>query len=214
MNTRTPTAFLVDDEPSVLKALSRLLRSAGINVATFESAREFLEQYDPNAPGCLVVDSAMPEIDGLDFQRALSAKGCTLPFIFLTGKADVPTSVTAMKRGAVDLLTKPANDTDLLATIRTAFETDRLTRQLQKDNAARAGQLDLLTPREREVFEHVVLGKLNKQIAADLGTAQKAIKVHRSRVMEKLKADSAADLVRLSERLNSSKSALFGSKRS
>ena len=194
-----PTVFLVDDEASVLKALSRLLRSADLNVETFGSPQEFLQRYDPSAPGCLVLDVAMPGLNGLDLQKALAAKGVELPIIFLTGQGDIPMSVEAMKQGAVDFLTKPTDDEDLLAAIRAGIEKDRANRQAGAERSKIQQQLARLTPREREVLHHIIAGKLNKQVAADLGVVEKTIKVHRARVMKKMNVRSLAELVRVAE---------------
>ena len=200
MNERVPTVYAVDDEPGTLKAIARLLRAAGWSVVAFASAREFLEKLDPAAPGCLVLDLSMPEMTGLEVQQALQARRCALPIVFLTGRADVPTSVKAMKRGAADFLTKPVDEKDLLAAVGRAVERGAAARKDRAEVAAIAERIATLTPREREVLEHVISGRLNKQIGADLGTAEKTIKVHRGRVMEKMKAASVADLVRLAER--------------
>ena len=200
MSRREPTIYAVDDEPATLKAIARLLRAAGWSVAAFASPREFLEKLDPAAPGCLVLDLSMPEMTGLEVQQALDVRRCALPIVFLTGRADVPTSVKAMKRGASDFLTKPVDEEDLLAAVCRAVERDADARKDRAEVAAIEMRLAALTPREREVFEHVISGKLNKQIAADLGTAEKTIKVHRGRVMAKLEAASVADLVRLAQR--------------
>jgi RNA polymerase sigma factor (sigma-70 family) len=194
-----PTVFLVDDEASVLKALSRLLRSAGLNVETFRSPQEFLHRYDPHVPGCLVLDVAMPGLNGLDLQRTLADKGTELPIIFLTGRGDIPMSVQAMKQGAVDFLTKPTNDEDLLAAIRAGIEKDRANRQAGAERSKIQQQLATLTPREREVLHHIIAGKLNKQVAAELGIVEKTIKVHRARVMKKMNVQSLAELVRVAE---------------
>ena len=194
-----PTVFLVDDEASVLKALSRLLRSAGLNTETFRSPEEFLQHYDTHAPGCLVLDVAMPGLNGLDLQRALADKGSELPIIFLTARGDIPMSVQAMKQGAVDFLTKPANDEDLLAAIRAAIDKDRASRRAGAERSRIQQQLARLTPREREVLHHIIAGKLNKQVAADLGIVEKTIKVHRARVMKKMNVRSLAELVRVAE---------------
>ena len=196
----TPTVFVVDDDPAVRQSLSRLLRSAQLEVATFGSAQEFLERHDPRAPGCLLLDVSMPGLNGLDLQAALSARGSEIPIVFLTGHGDVPTSVRAMKRGATDFLTKPANDDDLLEAIRVAIRKDAAQRQARAELDDILRRLATLTPREREVLAHVVSGRLNKQIAGDLGTVEKTIKVHRARVMEKMRAHSVADLVRMAER--------------
>jgi FixJ family two-component response regulator len=195
-----PTVFIVDDDPAVSKSLSRLLRSARLACATFSSPREFLDHYDPDVPGCLVLDVAMPGLNGLELQQALIASGHELPIIFLTGHGDIPMTVQAMKRGAVDFLTKPVNDENLLKAIRVAIEKDRVQRHSRTEVAEIRKRLVTLTPREREVMEHVITGQLNKQIAADLGTVEKTIKVHRARVMEKMKVQSVAELVRLAER--------------
>jgi FixJ family two-component response regulator len=190
----------VDDDPAVLKSLSRLLRSAGLATAAFSSPREFLDRYDPKLPGCLVLDVAMPGLNGLELQQALLAQGHELQIIFLTGHGDIPMSVEAMKRGALDFLTKPVNDDDLLRAIQAALEKNQIARQDRAELDSILERLATLTPREREVLVHVVSGQLNKQIAGDLGTVEKTIKVHRSRVMEKMKVQSLAELVRLAER--------------
>ena len=200
MSTAEPTVFVVDDDPAVLKSLSRLLRSARLDVATFSSPREFLERHDLSTPGCIVLDVAMPGLNGLELQEALTAKGSELPIIFLTGHGDIPMSVQAMKRGALDFLTKPVHDEDLLKAVHVAIEKDRLQRQTRAEVTEIQQRLATLTPREREVMEHVISGQLNKQTAADLGTVEKTIKVHRARVMEKMQVQSLAELVRLAER--------------
>jgi RNA polymerase sigma factor (sigma-70 family) len=196
----SPTVFLVDDDAAVRKAVSRLLRSARIAVAGFASPREFLAQYDPNTPGCLVLDISMPGFDGLQLQTALGEKGCILPIIFLTGHGDVSKSVQAMKGGAFDFLTKPMNAKNLLPAIRAAIEKDAVARQEQAQLSEICARLDTLTPREREVLEHVVAGKLNKQIADDLAITEATVKMHRARVMAKMKMQSVAELARLMER--------------
>ena len=199
MNYARPTVFVVDDDPAVLKSLSRLLRSARLDAATFSTPREFLERHDPSAPGCLVLDVAMPGLNGLELQEALTAMGSELPIIFLTGHGDIPMSVQAMKRGAVDFLTKPVNDEDLLKAVRAAIEKDSVARRARAELEEIQQRLATLTPREREVLEHVIAGQLNKQTAADLGTVEKTIKVHRARVMEKMKVQSVAELVHLAD---------------
>ena len=200
MMTPSPTVFIVDDDSAVLKSLARLLRSARLNVMAFGSPQEFLERHDPRAPGCLVLDLAMPGLNGLELQAALTVKGSAIPIIFLTGHGNIPASVQAMKRGALDFLTKPVNDDDLLQAVQAAIEKDRLARIARAELEDIQARLDSLTPREREVLTHVVSGQLNKQTAADLGTVEKTIKVHRGRVMEKMKVQSVAELVRLAER--------------
>ncbi len=196
----SPTVFVVDDYAPVRSAVSRLLRAAGFAVAAFASPEEFLAQYDPHTPGCLVLDLDMPAVHGLELQRILATKGSVLPIIFLTGHGDIPKSVQAMKRGASDFLTKPVNDKDLLAAVRVAIERDALARREQAKLSEICARLDTLTPREREVLEHVVAGKLNKRIAGDLGVTEATIKMHRARVMAKMKVQAVADLVRLAER--------------
>lgn len=199
MTPATPTVFIVDDDSAVLKSLSRLMRSAKHAALTFSSPQAFLDQHDPHKPGCLVLDVAMPGLDGLQLQQALITRGSEIPIIFLTGHGDIPMSVRAMKRGAIDFLTKPVNDEDLLKAIRLAFKTDHVNRQAQAERRGIEQKLAALTPREREVLEHVIAGQLNKQIADDLGIVEKTIKVHRGRVMEKLKVHSVAELVHLCE---------------
>ena len=196
----SPTVFIIDDDAAVRKAVSRLLRSAGIAVAVFALPREFLAQYDPDMPGCLVLDLAMPDINGLQLQTTLSKKGCTLPIIFLTGHGDVSKSVQAMKQGAFDFLSKPAKDKDLLTAVRAAIERDTVARREHAKLSEIRARVDTLTPREREVLEHVVSGKLNKQIAGDLGITEATVKMHRARVMAKMKVQSVAELARLTER--------------
>ncbi len=200
MNNTEPTVFVVDDDPAVLSSLSRLLRSAQLKVLAFASPQEFLDQHDPYAPGCLILDIAMPDLDGLELQAALTQIGSSIPIIFLTGHGNVPASVQAMKSGALDFLSKPVDERDLLSTIHIAIEKDRIARQMRVEIDEILERLKTLTPREREVLTHVVSGQLNKQIAYDLGTVEKTIKVHRARVMEKMKVNSVADLVRLYER--------------
>jgi RNA polymerase sigma factor (sigma-70 family) len=194
-----PTVFLVDDEASVLKALARLLRSAGLNVKTYGSSQEFLQLHDPHAPGCLVLDVAMPGLNGLDLQRALAAKGTELPIIFLTGRGDIPMSVAAMKQGAVDFLTKPTNDEDLLAAIRAGIRKDRANRHAEAERSRMQHRLATLTPREREVLRYIIAGRPNKQVAADLGIVEKTVKVHRARILKKMNVHSLAELVRMAE---------------
>ena len=196
----SPTVFVVDDYAPVRSSISRLLRAAGFAVAAFASAEEFLAQYNPHIPGCLVLDLAMPAVNGLELQRILAETGSVLPIIFLTSHGDIAKSVQAMKHGASDFLTKPVNDEDLLAAIRVAIEKDRALRREQTELSEIRARLATLTPREREVLEYVVAGKLNKQIASDLGTVEQTIKVHRAHVMQKMRVQSVAELVRLTER--------------
>jgi FixJ family two-component response regulator len=191
------TVFLVDDEPAVVKAMSRLLRTRGYSVCAYTSSRDFLAHHDPAIPGCALFDVSMPDLDGLELQQALTGEGTGRPVIFMTGKGDVPTSVRAMKAGAIDFLTKPVTDMEIFAALARAEMQDADIRQTQTERAAIEEKIATLTPREREVLSHVVAGRLNKQIAGDLGTVEKTIKVHRSRVMAKLGVRSVADLVRL-----------------
>lgn len=200
MTPPTPTVSLVDDDASVLRAIGRLVRSAGLSVATFGSPQKFLDQQNPDAPGCLVLDMSMPGLNGLELQQVLARAGNRLPIIFLTGHGDNPMSVRAMKSGALDFLSKPCADEELLAAIRLALSRDQRSRLERAEVRALAERFATLTPREHEVMLGVVAGQLNKQIAADLGTVEKTIKVHRARVMEKLGVTSVADLVRLTER--------------
>lgn len=201
MSNTTPTVFLVDDEAPVRRAVSRLLRAENFTVDAYASSEEFLKEADFKSPGCLLLDMAMPGLTGLDLQRELAARDCHLPIIFLTGRADVPMTVKAMKHGAADFLTKPVEDAVLLTAIRNALEKDRIERKRRLETADLRACLATLTPREREVLDQIVLGRLNKQVAADLGAAEKTIKVHRARVMDKMQVSSIAELARLIERL-------------
>lgn len=198
-----PTVFLVDDDPSVRKALTRLIKSAGYEAQAFASARDFLDYWRGADEGacCVVLDVRMPGLSGLDLQHELQAANTLLPIIFITGHGDIPMSVRAMKDGAVDFLPKPVNDRDLLEAIKQALaRADRdCTERRELEDVQR--RLENLTPREREVMTFVVRGLLNKQIAFELGTVEKTIKVHRARVMEKMQVDSLADLVRLAEKV-------------
>jgi len=200
MTDPQPTIFIVDDDRSVLKAVSRLLRAAGFNVIGSASPQRFLESCDRTAHGCVVLDLAMPDLNGLQLQEALEAKGALLPIVFLSGRGDIPASVRAMKHGAVDFLTKPVDGDKLLKAVRAAVSLDATARHARAEVAEIRRRLGTLTPREYEVFEHVVLGKLNKETAAELGTVEKTIKVHRGRVMEKMQVRSVAELVHLAER--------------
>jgi FixJ family two-component response regulator len=200
MSAAQPTVFVIDDYAPVRNAISRLLRAAGFAVAAFPSADAFLAQYDPGAWGCLVLDLAMPAVSGLELQDILAQTGSLLPIIFLTAHGSIPQSVQAMKHGASDFLTKPVNDEDLLAAVRTAIEKHRAIRQEQTELSEIRARLATLTPREREVLEYVVAGKLNKQIAGDLGTVEQTIKIHRAHVMQKMRVRSVAELVRLTQR--------------
>jgi FixJ family two-component response regulator len=195
--------YLVDDDALFRRAVSRLLHYAGFQVLAFASPAEFLSACPADADGCVVLDMAMPELTGLDIQQALAARKSSLPIVFLTGRADVPMTVQAMKHGAADFLTKPVNDSDLIAAVRTALEKGRIARQTRAELAEIQARLASLTPREREVLEHVVSGQLNKQIAGDLGTCEDTVKVHRGRVMRKMGVASVAELARIFERARS-----------
>jgi len=201
VNSDTALVYVVDDDASVRTAIGRLLRSVGLEIQLFASATEFLAFARPERPGCVVLDVRMPRLSGLDLQKELAAAGATLPIIFVTGHADVPMSVRAMKAGAVDFLPKPFHDQDLLDAVQRAIAADRERRRRESGLAAIRGVYETLTPREREVLSYVVSGALNKQIAGSLGTSEKTIKVHRARIMDKMGAESLADLVRLAGRL-------------
>ena len=190
------TVFVVDDDPDVRQALARLLESAGWRVATFSSAERFLEAA-ADANGCVVLDLAMPGLNGLELQQALEARGSVLPIVFLTGRGNVASSVQAMKRGAVDFLEKPVDDERLLAVVSDALTRHRELRAARDQQDRISAHLQLLTVRERQVLEMIVAGRLNKQIAAELGTAEKTIKFHRANVMHKMGVRTLADLVKI-----------------
>lgn len=202
MDQQRPKIFVVDDDESVREALGSLIRSAGLNVETFASAHEFLSRRRADEPGCLVLDVRLPGLSGLDLQQRLAEINIETPIIFITGHGDIPMSVRAMKAGAVEFLTKPFRDEDLLAAIHEAIRRDGSVRRRQAEIAELRERYESLTAREREVMDLVVSGLLNKQAAAELGVSEITIKVHRGQVMQKMRASSFADLVRMSEKLS------------
>jgi FixJ family two-component response regulator len=196
-----PIVFVVDDDASVCEALGRLIRSAGLRVESFPSAEAFLNHPPADVPSCLVLDVRLPELSGLDLQRRMGEANNDMPIVFITGHGDIRTTVRAMKAGAVEFLTKPLVDGDVLESIRHAIDRDRALRDHQAETADLRARYASLTPREEEVMAWVVSGLLNKQIAGELGISEETVKVHRGHVMRKMVADSVAELVRMSERL-------------
>lgn len=201
MDNSVPNIFVVDDDPSIRKALGRLLRSTGYHVETFVSAEEFLQTAsDCPGPACLILDVKMPGLNGLDLQDQLKQMDYVMPIVFITGHGDIPMSVKAVKTGAIDFLTKPFDEEDLLRAVQEALKKDMVNRNVMNERQSILQRVQSLTPREYEILTYVITGLLNKQIAYDLDISEKTVKVHRGRVMEKLGVDSVAELVRLSEK--------------
>ncbi len=202
MSKFDPIVFVVDDDAAVRDAIKDLLESVGMRVQTFISTNEFLSRTPVDAPSCLILDVRLPGMSGLEFQRHLNASGADIPIIFITGHGDIPITVQAMKAGAVDFLTKPFRDQELLDAIHKAIDRDQQRREQNAEVTGLRQRYEELTPREREVMALVTQGLLNKQIAAELGASETTIKIHRGQVMRKMQADSLADLVRMADRLS------------
>jgi len=202
MSENNPRVFIVDDDPSIRKSLDRLIRSAGLAVETFATAHEFLERHSHKGPSCLVLDVKMPGINGLELQEKLLSQEYAMPIIFITGHGDIPMTVKAIKKGAIDFLSKPFDDKDLLDAVHEALQTDSKAWTVRDELEDIHRRLKSLTPREYEILTYVINGMLNKQIAYALKISEKTVKVHRGRVMEKMDVDSVAELVRLTEKLD------------
>jgi RNA polymerase sigma factor (sigma-70 family) len=205
--TQAAVVFVVDDDPSVRSSLKFLLSTVGLQAETFDSADSFLHKKPRDVPSCLVLDVRLPGLSGLDFQRELATRNIRIPIVFLTGHGDIPMSVRAMKAGAIEFLTKPFRDQDLLDAVRVALDRDRARREQENEMWDLRRRFDCLTSREQEVVSMVVAGMLNKQIAAELGTAESTVKVQRSRAMEKMQASSLAELIKMIEKVKPSKEA-------
>jgi FixJ family two-component response regulator len=201
VNGIIPIVFIVDDDREVRTALSCLLTAAGYQARSFESAERFIEEQDAEAPGCLLLNVCLPGLSGLELQRALAGSPRARPIVFMTGTGDIQAGVQAIKAGAVDFLTKPVDESRIIAAIEQAFRYDAEQRQERAIRSMIQQRLETLTPRERQVMTHVVLGQLNRQIAAEIGTGEKTVKVHRGRVMSKMDAGSVAELVQLAARI-------------
>jgi FixJ family two-component response regulator len=201
MTEADAVVFVVDDDAAMRRSLENLMRSVGLRVEAFASAQEFLRRRHPDGPACLVLDVRLPGPSGLDLQKRMAENGLDIPIIFITGHGDVPMSVRAMKAGAVEFLTKPFRDQDLLDAIHQAMERNGVAREQRAELAELRRRLESLTPREREVMALVVTGLLNKQIAGEVGASETTVKIHRHQVMEKMRAGSLADLVRMADRL-------------